>query len=185
MLKYKDIWTRYSFPRFYLKFRGVYDKDKLYYAIIDWFARRKWEYEEEMLEHGEAAFGIEDGINWSAIKRSDEWIQMRIDLESHSFDEKPVVVQVEGGEPKTLYNGRIRLFFQGSMSMDYEAKWDKGVFHAALKDFYNKYIFRRRLSEKYFDQLWYEMYDLHYHLKNVLGMQAKGHEQKFYTGVRR
>ncbi len=187
MLKYKDIWTRYAYPRFFLKFRGVYDKDKLYYAIIDWFARRKWEYEEEMLEHGEGPFGIEDGINIFGIKRTDEWVQFRIDLETHSFDEKRMTIKTEGGEDKNVVNGRIRIFFHGAMTMDYEngGKWDKSTLHAAMKDFYNKYIFRRRLAEKYFDQLWYEMYDLHYHLKNVLGMQAKGHEQKFYTGVRR
>ena len=185
MLKYKDVWTRFGFPRFYLKFRGVYDKEKLYHGIIDWFARRKWEYEEEMLEHGEGPFGIEDGINMYGVKREDEWVEYKIEVESHSFDEKPVMVKMEGGEQKQLTNGRIRLYFHGTMTFDYEQRWDKSVFHASMKDFFNKYILRRRIAEKYWDKIWYEMYDLHYHVKNIFGMQAKGHEQKFYIGVRR
>ena len=82
--------------------------------------------------------------------------------------------------------GRIWIEFKGHVLYDYAKRFEKNAFYSQLRNFYNKYIIKRRMDHWWWDVLWYrEIHQLHNLVKERLKMESEGYEHKYWTGVHR
>jgi hypothetical protein len=74
--------------------------------------------------------------------------------------------------------------FTGAVIYDWEKRWNENVFYAELKNFFNKYVIRKKMEHLWWDQLWYrELHPLHEIVKEKLKMESQEYEHRYWTGV--
>jgi hypothetical protein len=184
-MKVKDIFRTYGTPSVYIRYKGIWDMQDLYQAMVDYFRRRKFKFYERIYKHKHPSpLGVERQYVWRATRKEGEYRQYQIDIYYHTYDAHDVEVVMPDGTKKMLTKGRIWIELKGVMNLDWEKRWEDSVFYAELKSFFNKHVIRKKMEMLWWDQLWYrEMHQLHQLIKEKLKMSSKGFEYKYMTGV--
>jgi hypothetical protein len=89
---------------------------------------------------------------------------------------------VKDNVKKILTNARLELSISGTLTLDYQKRWERSPFWAAVGDFYHKYIIKKEWETVLWDEMWYRMHKLHALIKDYMDLQAKGYEYKGYLG---
>jgi len=171
----------------YIKYKGVWDMQDLYESMVDWFRKRKYKFYEKIYKHKQPSpFGVERQYVWQAIRDEEEYIRFIIDTYIHTYDAHDVEVKMKNDETKTFTKGRIWLEFKGHVLYDPTKRFEKNAFYMQLRNFYNKYVVKKRMEHLWWDLLWYrEIHQLHNFVKNRLKMESKGYEHRYWVGVHR
>ena len=107
-----------------------------------------------------------------------------MDIILETFDLRDVDVVLKDGTKKKMSKGRLWVQIRGRVDVDYEGLWDKSAFLAQLKNFYNKYIIKKRIESVWWDQLQYKIVlALHALIKERLKMISEGYPTRFMHGV--
>ena len=69
------------------------------------------------------------------------------------------------------------------MNYDWEGRWNEKLFYKYLKDFYNKYVVRKKFTQGYAPKFRTELYELQNLIKERLKMESRGFEQRYMPGV--
>ena len=186
-MKSSEMYVKSGTPTVYIKYNGVWDMQDLYESAIDWFRKRKYKFHEKIYKHKHPSpFGVERQYVWQATRDEEEYIQLVIDVYMHTYDAHDVEAKMKDGETKTFTKGRIWIEFKGHIIYDYKKRFEKSSFYAQLRNFYNKYIIKKRMEQWWWDMLWYrEIHQLHAFVKDRLDMESKGYEHRYWTGVHR
>jgi len=87
---------------------------------------------------------------------------------------------------KSLTKGKIWIEFGCYVKYDYEGNFNKNAFYAQLRNFYHKYITKKKMESIWWDQLYYrEMHKLHQLIKERLKMETRDYEHRYWVGVHR
>ena len=172
-------------PRLYIKYRGVWNYDDLYAHAVNWFRERKFKFHERLNEHVSSSvhgvanpFGAEAKIQWEAERKETEYFQPWINVYLHSYDVHPVDVVVKGKKNEKFVKGRIWIELRGRLVFDFERKGEESKFTFGLRNFYQKYIIRKKIEHKWWLKLQDEMYELHNLLKESLQMENDAFTRK-------
>ncbi len=173
------VWT------IYIKYKGVWDMEDLYISMIDYLRERKFRFQERVYKHKRPSpFGVERQYSWTATRHEDEYLDFQIDVYIHTYDANDEEIVMSDGSHRTITKGRMLVEFRGNISYDYEGNFEKNAFYAQLRNFFHKYIIKKKFEQVWWDQLWYrEIHPLHNMVKNRLKMQGEGFEHRYWTGV--
>ncbi|MBS3172369.1 hypothetical protein J4438_02205 [Candidatus Woesearchaeota archaeon] len=146
-------------PGLILKYNGVFDFDRLYNKLKEWFSENDYVFQEE--EFGEK--GRPEGNEYKYVFSGERKV-----TEYYKFKVKLVVeMKKVNSLSKNLVNGEIRLIFTGKMELDYRNKWQKNAILSFMFKVYNEYLIRDEI-EGYKHELYEEVVELHDIAKDVL-----------------
>ncbi|MBI4153188.1 hypothetical protein HY497_01575 [Candidatus Woesearchaeota archaeon] len=168
-----------------IRYKGLFDWEGLYYSIADWYKRYRFYLIEEMYKHKvPTPLGAEQELHWYGTLDLTEFVQFRIDTSFHLWDMTEVEV-VKNGKKKLLTNARIEIKVEGTLTFDYQNKFEKNKLTRVLKALWLNYLYRREATTLWQDTLYYRMLGLVAHIKKYLDMQGKSHEYAGYLGEER
>jgi hypothetical protein len=184
-MKAEDMYTSIDLPVVYIRYKGIWDMQDLYQSMVDYFRRKKFKFYERIYKHKHPSpFGVERQYTWRATRKESEYLHFQIDIYYHTYDAHDIEVVLPDGTKKTFTKGRLWMEFTGVMSYDWEKRWNENVFYAELKNFFNKYVIRKKMEHLWWDQLWYrELHPLHEIIKEKLKMESQEYEHRYWTGV--
>lgn len=179
------IYVRTGTPTVYIRYKGVWDMQDLYQSMVDWFRERKYKFHELIYKHKHPSpFGIERQYIWRAERKESEYLLFVVNIYFHTYDAHDTEVVMNDGSKQTFTKGRIWMEFRGYMEYDWEKRWEKTAFYTKLRNFYNKYVIKKKMEQIWWDQLWYrEIHQLHALVKERLKMESEGYEHRYWTGV--
>jgi hypothetical protein len=172
-------------PGAYIQYKGIFDMDDLYLAVADFFRQKKFKlYEIQQRHRRPGPFGAEILYQYRATRKVEDYYSWEVNIILETFDLRDVEVVLKDGTKKKMSKGRLWVQIQGQVIIDYEELWDKSAFLAQLKNFFNKYVIKKRIESVWWDQLQYKIVlALHALIKERLKMISEGHETRFMHGV--
>ncbi len=184
-MKAKDMYTGIGTPVVYIRYKGIWDMQDLYQSMVDYLKRKKYKFYEKIYKHKHPSpFGVERQYTWSATRKESEFLEFQIDIYFHTYDANDVEVIAPDGQKKTFTKGRIWMEFKGQINYDWEKRWEESAFYAELRNFFLKYVVRKKMEAMWWDQLWYrEIHKLHEVVKERLKMESREYEHRYFTGV--
>jgi hypothetical protein len=166
-------------PRVTLRYNGLFDFDAVYSAIIDWAKNYGYMWHEVDYKHKvPSPKGAEQEFKWLLTIKITEYVSYEILMTVHGWDLMEVEVESEGRK-KSLLNGRLYIWIDPTIYLDYQKKFSKsGILGKTLGNWY-KNLNEKEISN-HCDQLVYRCYNLHAILKTYFDMQTKKHQYKRY-----
>jgi len=166
--------STFELPKFRIKYKGVFDLDKVYKGAILWFKEHKFEFHETSYKTKPP----ELELSWIAERKKSGFIKEVIEIHWHMFEQYPVEV-IENGVKKQLYDANFTITMWGAIETDYadifgEQKWRDSNLKRRMLSFYNRYVVKKELDIMEEDVLYYEMYNLQTVIKKMIGMKAGG-----------
>ncbi len=159
-------------PAFRLKYKGVFDYDKLTTFVIKWMQHRKFNINESKHKHKYSCphgFEIERAIEgWRKI---DDYYRYDIEVSFHLWDAFEVEA-VKDGRTRKLWNARVEIQISFDVVCDYQDRWGKSPFMERLRNFYDQYIIKKEIIAKHADPLYYKLLSLNTKIKNFLEMET-------------
>ena len=123
-----------------LRYRGLFDWDGLYAAMVDWFKKYRFYFHEETYKHKvPTPFGAEQELRWFIWQDVTDYIRFHVQINLHLWEMTEVEV-VKDGKKKVLTNARLEIKIIGKLHIDWQDKFEKNKFTRMLRDYYNKYI---------------------------------------------
>ena len=101
----------------------------------------------------------------------------------HTYDAHDIEVVMPNGKKKTFTKGRIWIELKILFLFDWEKRWDESAFYRHLKDFYNKYIIKKRFMQTYSPKFRDEFHQLQALIRNRLKMESDQFEYLHMAGV--
>ena len=171
-------------PTAWVRHIGVWDMQDLYESLVDWFRGRKYKFHELVYKHKHPSpFGVERQYIWRAERKENDYVQVQYDVYIHTYDAHDVEVVMKDGSKKEFTKGKVWIQLRVLILFDFEKRWDTKVFYKHLKEFYNKYVIRKRLMHGYSPKFRTEFYALHALIKERLRLESEGFEHRDWSGV--
>jgi hypothetical protein len=170
----------------YVQYKGVWDMQDLYEFVASFFSRHKYKfYEKRYTVKHPSPFGPEVYHIWEAKRDTEEYYRFVIDLFLHTFDTQDVEVTMKDGTKNTFTKGRIWIQIMGRVEFDYEKRWNEKAFYANLRNFYHKYVIKKKLEAVWWDYMHYNVFlRLHHLIKERLKMESQAYEHRYFNKVR-
>lgn len=167
-------------PRLTVRYNGIFDFDGLYSAIIDWAKNYGYMWYEKTYKHKvPRPTGAEQEFDWIITRNVTEYIQYEIKLSVHTWDQRPVEVEVEG-KKKQLTSARLFIVMTGKLITDWQKRFgSSGRFGKFLGEWYEK-LYGKNIGGIYGDTLMYRMLSLQSLIKRYFDLQTKKHVYKGY-----
>jgi hypothetical protein len=157
----------------------------LYGGTISWLRERKWKFHEKVYKHKHPSpFGVERQYVWLAEQKVDDWVNIQIDIFIHTYDAHDIEV-MRNNQRKTFTEGKLWATLKITESWAHDPRWDKNSFWANLKDFYIKYIVKKRRMQGYSPRYRHELVALHTFMMKRLKMETRDYEYASIAGVHR
>ncbi|RLE44028.1 hypothetical protein DRJ19_01415 [Candidatus Woesearchaeota archaeon] len=164
--------THRAMPTLTIRYSGMFDFDGLFTMIARWFKEKKFWYEEHTYKHTLAAPFAEEEIGMTGEREVTTFVKFTIDVTMKLWNMKETTA-VFKGEKKKLLTGRIEIKINGAVDIDYQKWFEKSKFWRIVADFYYRYIIKKTIEEKWEDDLFNLMSNLHSKIKNFLEMGAR------------
>ncbi len=163
-----------------LQYVGLFDFDALYAAVIDWAKNYGYLWQETTYKHKvPSPTGAEQEMNWELTQEVSEILSYKTKITVHIWDMLEVQVE-ENGHKKSLTSGRIYIWLEPSMTMDWQGKF-KNKFAKFLEKWY--YVLTdKEITSLYWDTLHYRTEDIYNLLKKFFDLQTKKYSYKGYLG---
>ena len=172
-------------PSVYVQYKGIFDMQDLYESIADFFRQKKFKFYEVQQRHRKPSpFGAEILYQFRATRKVEEHYQWVVDMSIETFDMHDVDVVLKDGTKKKMTKGRIWVQLYGNVEMDYEKTFEKSAFLSHLKNFYHKYVIKKKIEGVWWDELYYKIVlRLHALIQERLKMASEGFEFRHMGGV--
>ncbi|MBD3361238.1 hypothetical protein GF358_00430 [Candidatus Woesearchaeota archaeon] len=156
-----------SFPVIYIKHKGNFDFNKLMKDIKSWYDENDYDFHVPKHKHK----SDEEEVKISGERKITGYIKFYINVEFRIFDFKTVEVIKDGEKIKTNY-GRIALEVIPGYDLDYEKRFGTTPVLKAIREFYHKYIIKRKLEDYWEDELFLQASGLIQTIKKSLEYEA-------------
>ena len=92
---------------------------------------------------------------------------------------------MKDGSKRTFTKGRLWIQFRGNIETDYEKRWEENTFYANLRNFYHRYVIKKKIEGIWWDHMYYKVFlRLQSLVKERLKMESEGFEHRYFAGVR-
>lgn len=159
-------------PPIYIKKDGIFDMDSIYSFLYSWYGDKGYLANENLYKHKPGFVrGNEIEIETKGFKKTTPYVRYWIEIKFHLWDAEDIEVLVEG-KKKKLTKARMRIQFKMWMDLDWENRWEKSKAQEALREFYHKYIIKRKIEDDWIPKLAKETYEIHDKIKLMLDQEA-------------
>ncbi|MCB9361841.1 hypothetical protein H6504_00255 [Candidatus Woesearchaeota archaeon] len=156
----------------YIKYKGVFDYDRFFAVIYNWFVHQSFEvYETKYKFKVPSPTGAENEVNWNTERKIDNYFKYQIKMQFKITQLKDVEV-VRKDTTQKMSSGRVFVAITPIMITDYSNKFNT-PFLNSLNRFFKKFIYKQEIDNVYSDQLYYRAYKLHALIKEHLNMETK------------
>ncbi|MEK6901331.1 MAG: hypothetical protein AABX37_03250 [Nanoarchaeota archaeon] len=168
-------------PTITVKYKGVFDFDGLYSAVIDWAKNYGYMWMEKTYKHKvPSPAGAEQEFEWILTTNATDYIQYYIYMKVHLWEMTEVEVEVDG-KKKALTHARLYIIMTGDVIFDWQNRFAKGSkFAQKLGEWYRNYIYAKDIEAIHWDTLTYRKWDLQAVIKKYFDLQSKKHSYKGY-----
>jgi len=173
-------------PVAYVRYAGVWDMQDLYETMVDWFRKKKYKFHEKIYKHKHPSpFGVERQYIWEAERKETEYLMIKYKVYMHTYDAHDAEVAMLDGSKQVFTKGKLWIELQVEGQFDADVRWEKNSFYHHLKDFYNKYVLRKRWMQGYSPKHRVELYELQALIKERLKVESEGYEHRHLAGLYR
>lgn len=144
-----------------IKYNGVFDFDKLYKGMHDWFVMHRYDFQEKEQTRKGKDLGAFMELEWAGERRVDEYAKFSITVHF-------IIEEMERVE--NLDKGKLLIELAASLILDYKNSWQSNSFKKFLFNIYNKYIIKEKIKKYYFGKLYAEVTDLQDTGKSILDL---------------
>ncbi len=155
-----------------LRYKGVFDWDKLYKEMVAWAKEREFEFYETQYKHKWKGKLAEIEIKWRLEQEINSFAKNEIRVFFHMWDFKEVEV-IQNGEKKRLSQARMFIDFNGALLLDWQKRFDGSKVKRLLRDFYINHIIRHEIADIWWDKLWYNANKFQQHAKRLLNIESE------------
>ncbi len=158
---------------FRIKYRGMFDLDKLYRTMGIWFKERRFELHERLYKSKPP----ELEVRWEAERRRTNYVREVITVHMHMWGEYNIDVIV-GGKKKKMANVRMVITLNCNAEAPYadifgEPRWTQTNIERRLLRVFQGWVMSREMAGLYWDRLYYELIDLTNLVKETLQFGAR------------
>ncbi len=155
-----------------LKYKGVFDYNKLSTFLIRWLQDRKFEINEGKHKHKMSCpHGFEIEREIIGERKIDDYYMHKVKIGMHLWDAFEVDA-VKNGRKVKLWDARMELQLGFIIELDYAGKWEGKPFIEKLRNFYNEYVIKKEIIIKHSDPMYYQCLSLHTKIKELLKMET-------------
>jgi hypothetical protein len=167
-------------PTLIIRYKGLFDFNAVYNAIVQWMKQKRYWFHERDYKHKvPSPAGAEQEIRFMGNRKIHEFEMEDIEVYFHIWEMTEVEV-VQEGITKKLTNARMEILLKGTVTVDWEKRWEENWLYQLLFDIYRKYIAKEEVETIYYDNMHYRLHKLQALIKETLDMQAKGYEYAGY-----
>ncbi|MBI4439280.1 hypothetical protein HY640_05075 [Candidatus Woesearchaeota archaeon] len=156
-----------------IKFKGIFDFQRLYKVMVRWLKKRNFEFHEPLYRFKPP----ELILRWRAERKKTAFVKdiIVMDLDIRGFEDVETIV---GGVRKKLNKGRLSIRLNFGLETGYEditgtKKWN-GSFERMLKKFLHRFVIKRDFELLHLDALMYETWKFQRIIKDYLNMECHG-----------
>ncbi|MBI2133076.1 hypothetical protein HYU11_00165 [Candidatus Woesearchaeota archaeon] len=156
-----------------IKYRGVFDLNKLYKVMVRWLKSRRFEFHEPLYRFKPP----ELILNWRAERKKTPFVKdiIVVNLDIRGYEEVETIV---GGVKKRMVKGRLTLNLNFGNETGYadifgQKRWNS-VIERHLKSFLHRFVIKRDFELLHLDALMYETWKFHKVIKDYLRMECHG-----------
>ncbi len=146
-----------------IRYSGVFDFDKLYKEMHDWFIKNAYDFEEKQHEDKSKDTGREIEITWNGERKIDEFAKFLITVR---------FLIEEFNKVEKLDSGKMVIEISASAVLDYNDRWKRKPFSNFLFNVYTKYIIKEKINTYYLGKLYNETVNLQDLGKSVLELYS-------------
>ncbi|MBL7055504.1 hypothetical protein ISS07_01170 [Candidatus Woesearchaeota archaeon] len=181
-----DAYSEMGGGALYLQYKGVWDMQDLYEFIASFFSGKKFKfYEKKYITKHPSPFGPETYYIWEAKRDVEEYYRYMCTIFLHTYDTQDVEVVGKDGSKKMFTKGRLWIQIQTKVVLDYDKRWDETAFYKSLKNFYTKYVMKKKIEGLYWDNMYYNVHlKLHSLIKERLKLESEGFEHRYFNKMR-
>lgn len=159
-----------------IRYKGIFDINELYRIINDWLVSKGY----QVQEHKYKSIALQTGgkertFDWNAHRKMTEFITIWIFLHFQFQDMMEVEVVKEGKKVK-LHKGLIMIRVQHKLEFDFSERMGKTKWSAAIVEFMQKAMWRKKIDTLWEDKLRFKTYELMNVIKEALDFMTKGNE---------
>jgi len=143
----------------------IFDLNKIYHDIKDWFAEAKYSFTEKENTTKKKDKGTEIKMTLIGKRSVTDYFQFMIEIKFLIIETEPVKFK-----NKKLYKGKFRAYFKAALIFDYRYIWAKNKFSKLLRYIYNNFIIFDKIDNVYSAALKFEADDLFNVVKEDLEM---------------
>lgn len=156
-----------------IKYRGMFDLDKLYRVMGVWFKQRRFELHETLYKSKPP----ELEVKWTAERKRTNYAKELVFVQMHMWGDYNIDVIVDG-KKKKMANVRMIITINGDIEAPYadifgEPRWTATNIERRLLRVFQGWVMRREMEGLYWDRLYYELYDLYSLIKETLQFGAR------------
>ena len=122
-----------NIPR--IKYDGIFDLEGMHNLVKEFMFGEKFDFYENKYKQSAGNFGDEYEIKWTGTREENEYFQVGITVEIHTWDCVPVEV-LENGKKVMKTKGRIELKVYGVVNGDWQKRWSKTAILRTMKKIY-------------------------------------------------
>jgi len=142
---------------------GLYDINRLYKGLKEWFSDHEYDYFEKKDVIKMKRKGVEVNFVGVGERKVDGYVKFVINVEILTTHMEKV--RFEG---KTIDRGRIEVIVKTDMILDYKNEYSNSKFGKFLLGIYNRYVIRFKLDDFYGAKAYGDMVGVHEALKEAL-----------------
>ena len=146
-----------------IRYSGVFDFDKLYKEMHDWFMKNSYGFEEKQHDDRAKDRGRDIEIVWNGERKVDEFVKFLINVR---------FVIEEFNKVEKLDSGKLLIEISASAILDYTDRWNRKPFSNFLFNVYTKYIIKEKINNYYLGKLYRETVNLQELGKSVLELYS-------------
>ncbi|MFH1064388.1 MAG: hypothetical protein V1729_04870 [Candidatus Woesearchaeota archaeon] len=159
-------------PAFRLKYKGIFDYNKIATFIIEWMKNRHFDLNEAIHKHKMSCpHGFEIERTIEGERKISDFYKYKVTAEIHMWDAFEVDA-VKDGKKVKLWNARVEIALGFEVVCDYSGKYETSEFMEKLRNFYCEYIIKKEIIIRHADSLYYKLLSLHTALKKMLDMET-------------
>ncbi len=151
--------------RIKISYRGQYNFEKMYKEAVYWFKTNEYNFNEKTHIETIRPIGKEHIINFYGSRDLDDYVRYHINVEIWTLRTAAIKV----GDKK-LVDGEIQIRVNGIMELDFKNTFGTTKLGIVLRNFYHKYIIKRRIWTKYSSDVITETNSLIRTFKTNLGL---------------
>jgi len=156
-----------------LKYKGIFDFDRLQTFLVKWMQDRKFEVNEKKHKHKYSCpHGFEIELVIEGERKIDDYFMYKVPIGLHLWDAFEVDA-VKDGKPVKLWNARIEITLGFQVIGDYQGRWETNPYLEKLRDkVFHQYVRKKEIIVKHADPLYYKLLSLHTKIKELLEMET-------------
>lgn len=161
------------YPFAIIKYKGVFDLQRLYKVMVRWLKNRKFEFYETLYRFKPP----ELIINWRAERKKTAFVKdiMTVNIDVRGFEDVETIV---GGVKKKMTKGRLMISVNFGLETGYAdilgiKKWNSAL-ERRMRWFMHRFIIKRDFELLHLDALMYETWKFHKVIKDYLKLECYG-----------